>query len=213
EHAAAERRRAALARKTKAELSELARTRRSKDQMQAAYEENERRIDAAEARIRGLEQSRKALTDLVRSLERRESRAAQASYKALPPVRPHSLPWPVAGKVVSAFGKMRVAELGTWTIHNGVEIAAPPGSPVRPVRPGTVIYSGPFRSYGNVVIVNHGGGFYSIYGRLDGPLLAKGVRARPDAPLGVVGASQRKVYLELRQAGRALDPLRWLRKD
>ncbi|MBI3298771.1 MAG: peptidoglycan DD-metalloendopeptidase family protein [Elusimicrobia bacterium] len=210
EHAAAERRRAALSRKTRSELSELERARKSGAKARETFAETTRRMGEAEARIRGLEESRRALTSLVRELEKREPKSAQAAYRADPPVKARSLPWPLAGKVVSRFGKRRVPELGTWTVHNGVEIAAPAaGAVVRPVLPGEIIFSGPFRSYGNVVIVNHGGGFYSIYGHLQGPLQAKGTRVRPEAVLGK--AAGNKVYLELRQAGRALDPLRWLK--
>lgn len=211
EHAAAERKKAALERKAKAGLSELARTRLSGVKAQEAYETTSRRAGEAEARLRALEESRKALANLVRDLEKRESKAAQAAFKADPAIRPKTLPWPVQGRVVSSFGKKRVVELGTWTIHNGVEIAAAAGTQVRPVRAGEVIYSGPFRSYGNVVIVNHGGGFYSIYGHLAGPLQPKGARARPEVALGVIAPEGGRVYLELRQAGRALDPMKWLK--
>ncbi|TBR25038.1 hypothetical protein EPO15_02920 [bacterium] len=211
EHAAAERKKASLERKAKAGLSELEATRRTGALAQEAYETTSRRVGEAEARMRALEESRKALANLVRDLEKRESKAAQASFKAEPAVHPKTLPWPVSGKVVSAFGKKRVEELGTWTIHNGIEISAEAGTQVRPVLAGEVIYSGPFRSYGNVVIVNHGGGFYSIYGHLAGPLQPKGARARPEVALGVIAAGGGKVYLELRQAGRALDPMKWLK--
>lgn len=211
EHAAAERKKASLERKAKAGLSELERTRRSGVLAQEAYETTSKKAGEAEARLRALEESRKALASLVRDLEKRESKAAQASFKAEPAIRAKTLPWPVQGKVVSAFGKKRVAELGTWTIHNGIEIASEPGTQVRPVRAGEVIYSGPFRSYGNVVIVNHGGGFYSIYGHLAGPLQPKGAKARPEVALGAVAAGEGRLYLELRQAGRALDPVKWLK--
>lgn len=210
EHAAAQRHQATLRRRTESQLSELEKTRRSKARAQEDLEDKNRRIGEAEARIAALEESRRALTSLVRELEKKESRAAQAGYKAEPPVKLRSLPWPVSGKVLSGFGKRRVPELGTWSVHNGVEIAAAAGAAVRPVLPGEVIFSGPFRSYGNVVIINHGGGFYSIYGHLEGPLPAKGARAGLDAPVGNA-AGQGSVYLELRQAGRALDPLRWLK--
>ena len=210
EHVAAQRHQATLRRKTESQLSELEKTRRSKEKAQENLEEKNRRVGEAEARIAALEESRRALTSLVRDLEKKESRAAQAGYRADPPIKPRSLPWPVAGKVVSGFGKRRVPELGTWSVHNGVEIAASAGTAVHPVSPGEVIFSGPFRSYGNVVIINHGGGFYSIYGHLEGPLQAKGTRASTGAAVGKA-AGQGSVYLELRQAGRALDPLRWLK--
>lgn len=209
EHAAAEHRHAQLRRRTRSELSELDRARESGQKARETYDESTRRIGEAEARIRGLEESRRALTSLVRALEKRESKAAQAAYHADPSIKPRSLPWPVVGKVVAAFGKHRVPELDTWTIHNGVEIAALPGAAVRPVLPGEVIFAGPFRSYGNVVIVNHAGGLYSIYGHLQGPLRQKGARVRPEETLGAAAGD--KVYLELRQAGRAIDPLRWLK--
>lgn len=73
---------------------------------------------------------------------------------------------PVAGRITSLTG-MRIDPIdGTLRLHNGVDIAVPPGTPVTPVAPGTVLFSGRRNGYGNMVVVDHGGA-YTVYAHHD----------------------------------------------
>lgn len=166
-------------------------------------------VNAAEKRLKALEASARELAGLIRELTERQAKADK-KFGDSPTVAKGSLPWPVLGQVAQRFGKQRVPELGTWTIHNGIEISATAGSEVRPVRSGTVIFSGPFRSYGNVVIVNHGKGFYSIYGHLSQLRPSKGQRVKTDTVIASVEPGGGRVYLEFRQGGKAFDPVPFL---
>jgi septal ring factor EnvC (AmiA/AmiB activator) len=128
------------------------------------------------------------------------------------PLRPFQgdLDWPVAnGRVDRLFVPASGPEH-----RNGIEVTAEPGTPVHAIHEGTVAFAGPFTGYGNLVIVNHGGG-YSIYGYLDDVSAVKGLIVARGEQIGTVGASptgQPTLYFELRVDGHAVDPLQWLKR-
>jgi len=168
--------------------------------------------EAALRRMRELEETAEALNQFLVSLDKRR-RPGRAGG---PPVARHSLPWPVQGRLAAGFGKQTVGELETWIIRDGIEIQVPEGAPVRCVKAGTVAYAGPFRSYGTIVVVNHGSGFFSVYGMLGRVVVSKGEVLQA---LDVVGYAGRPgaggppaVYFEVRQNSQALDPLHWLER-
>ena len=182
-----------------------------------------------------LDKSARALDDLLARFEKQRKAAAakkakeataakqtpvvQASIAKID-VPKHSLPWPVEGEVLSKFGKEYRADLNTWIFRDGIKIAAYSGEPVKCVAAGDVIYAGPFRSYGNVVIVDHGKGFFSIYGFLSKIASSVGDKLTAGAVLGTAGVDTQQssgtgryaVYFETRQGTTAVDPLDWLKK-
>jgi septal ring factor EnvC (AmiA/AmiB activator) len=125
-----------------------------------------------------------------------------------------ALDWPVAGRVTTPFGANRQPSADDGASRNGIEIAAAAGAPVAAVHEGTVAYAAPFTGYGTLVILDHGGKAYSLYGYLDGTDVNTGARVSRDEPLGTVGLSptgRPLLYFELRIDGRAVDPLQWLK--
>jgi septal ring factor EnvC (AmiA/AmiB activator) len=125
------------------------------------------------------------------------------------------LEWPVDGAVLYGFGKPQGGNRTTvrW---NGVGIRAPSGAPVRAVAAGEVAVAGPVSSYGPTVIVQHGGGDYTVYGSLAQVTVQRGQWVERGETLGTVGASDpglpAHLHFELRPKGRAVDPLPWLRR-
>lgn len=211
-HEAAASRTDALSRKTGRTLAELEEARKRKLRVKEVFEDVKAKGSAADRRLRGLEENAQALAGLITRLQKKSRRSAKP-YPDKPPVSRHSLTWPVHGEIVSRYGKKRVPELGTWTIHNGIEIRTPAGAKIVAVAPGKVIFTGPFRSYGKVVIVDHGRGFFSIYGRLDRILSKKGDRVRSGTSIASAAKGRGSLmYLELRQGTRALNPVAWLKK-
>ncbi|MCX5795739.1 MAG: peptidoglycan DD-metalloendopeptidase family protein [Elusimicrobia bacterium] len=192
--------------------AEAAQVREEYGRKQAAVAAARGQVQAAEKRARELEETKRALTELLSRL------GAAKRYDRQGPTRlelpRNSLPWPVDGTVARPFGRQRNAELNTWVIRQGVTFATKPGAPVGAVGAGRVIYSGPFRSYGKVVIVDHGGGFFSIYGELGDIQKAKGAPVEVGEAVGTAGGEAGKgvVYLELRRGTEALDPMSWLQK-
>jgi len=122
-----------------------------------------------------------------------------------------ALDWPVAGRVSAAFG---APPRPGGTVRNGMEISAPEGTPVSAVHPGTVDYADPFSGFGNLVIVDHGGNYYSLYGYLGSIEVARGQHVDAGTELGRVGtapAGPAALYFELRVDGRSVDPIQWLK--
>ena len=135
-----------------------------------------RKVSAVRKEINELNKSAEELNNLLASFEKKRKAADAKKTKQKTDttkssglkleIPAHSLPWPVQGKVISKFGKEYRADLNTWIFRDGIKIAAPNGHAVQSVAAGSIIYAGPFRSYGNVVIVDHGKGFFTIYGFL-----------------------------------------------
>jgi septal ring factor EnvC (AmiA/AmiB activator) len=211
EHEQAVRRNGELALRARRALSELSAQQKRLRLTEKDYREVQKDARLTRRRLQELTESAQALTQLLKDLERSAKRGAGGRN---PPVSKHSLPWPIVGDVVSTFGKRRVPEFDSWVIRNGIEIKAPRETAVRTVGRGKVIFTGPFRSYGNTIIVQHEGGFYSIYGYLDRIEAREGDRLRPDERMATVGGvdGRKALYLELRQGGVPLNPIVWLEK-
>ena len=119
---------------------------------------------------------------------------------------------PVRGELTSRFGGQRTA--GTASAK-GVFIRAPEGEPVRAVAPGRVVYSDWMRGFGNLLIIDHGESFLSIYGNNESLLKQTGDAVRLGEPLATVGQSggneDSGLYFELRHLGKPFDPLSWVK--
>jgi septal ring factor EnvC (AmiA/AmiB activator) len=124
-----------------------------------------------------------------------------------------ALDWPVVGAVTGRFGHANRGASGG--VRNGIDIAAPEGTPVRVVHPGTVSFADSFTGYGTLVIVDHGADHYSLYGYLSTIGVRRGDRVNAGQELGRIGlapAGPAALYFELRIDGRSVDPVQWLRK-
>jgi septal ring factor EnvC (AmiA/AmiB activator) len=124
------------------------------------------------------------------------------------------LPWPVAGEVVTRFGRQEHPKYKTVTMSNGIDIAAPHGTPVRAVGDGAVDLVKWLPGYGETVILNHGNGFYTVYGHLSSVAIRPDDRVVPGQVIGAVGDTGSLkgaiLHFELREKGMARDPLKWL---
>jgi septal ring factor EnvC (AmiA/AmiB activator) len=144
------------------------------------------------------------------------AKGAGAAVPALP-LRPFrgDLEWPVLGPVVAGFGRMPAGRFGTAIARNGIEIGAKERTQVRAVHDGTVAFAAPFTGFGTLVIVDHGGAAFSLYGHLSQALVTKGAPVRRGTVVGSVGLSPgggAALYFELRIDGRPVDPVQWLRR-
>ena len=212
--AQARRRAAELDRNRRRAEAERAGRRREYESKRTELEQTQARMAEAARRAKELEENAKALTALIDKLARAARwRPRKGPVATLDRPR-HSLPWPASGRVLLAFGRERDPELGTWTVRQGMTLAPAPAADVVAVAPGTVIFAGPFRSYGLVVILDHGSGFFTVYGGLSRAVRAKGDAVRAGETIGVAGgdAASGRVYFEIRRGAEALDPLEWLEK-
>jgi septal ring factor EnvC (AmiA/AmiB activator) len=123
---------------------------------------------------------------------------------------------PVKGEIRGRFGRVLDDEYLTETFRNGIEIAATPGDSVRAVARGQVRYAGWFRGYGKIVIVDHGGGYFTVSGHLSDIFVEVGDVVEGADTLGSVGdtGSLRGagLYFEMRSGAQPLDPADWLTK-
>ncbi|HEX9563210.1 MAG TPA: peptidoglycan DD-metalloendopeptidase family protein [Gemmatimonadaceae bacterium] len=123
------------------------------------------------------------------------------------------LDWPVEGDILYTFGRA-VNPNNTAIRWNGIGIQAPLGAPVKAIADGEIMVAEQIGTYGLTVIVQHGGGDYSVYGSLQRASVAKGAKVKKGQVIGTVGRADPDLnphlHLEIRPQGRAVDPLTWL---
>ena len=159
------------------------------------------------------------LTSVIETFEaeRRRTAARTGATRAPSTIRTTDLgqlDWPVEGNILYNFGRV-VNPNNTTTRWNGIGIAAADGTPVKSVSSGTVALAEVMGTYGNTVIIEHGGGDYSVYGSLRSLGVRKGARVTKGQVLGTVGATDPTfpphLHFEIRRGGPAVNPLTWLR--
>lgn len=142
--------------------------------------------------------------------------------KDLPPVADKGfasqrgrLPVPVRGQVVGTYGRHKHPEFNSYTISNGISISAPSGTEIRSVYEGQVIFASAFKGYGNMVIIDHGGGYFSLYAHSSKILKGVGTRVSGNETVALVGDTDSPkgpmLYFEIRYQGKPIDPSPWLR--
>lgn len=171
-------------------------------------------------RLARLRASESRLTNVIASIETERRRSASTRPNApretstLRTSDLGRLDWPVDGTVLYRFGRV-VNPNNTTTRWNGIGIAAATGTSVKAVAPGTVVSVGQLGTYGLTVIVQHGGGDYSVYASLNAANVRTGTAIRKGDIVGSVGVSdpdlQPHLHFEIRPQGRAADPESWLR--
>jgi len=209
-------------RQTKAENQRLAVLREQRAGQVQSIQTQRQNYEAAAAE---LERSARALQSLLTQLERkRKSREAQRRAEGQTPA-PYSgefargqgsLDWPVRGDLVGRFGPETHPRFGTTINNNGMDIHAALGTPVQSVAKATVEYtSDDFASYGPIVILNHGDGYFTLYAHLSEILVSVGQQVAAGQIVGRVGdAGSLKgpiLHFEVRKGGTALNPEDWLR--
>lgn len=156
-----------------------------------------------------LEQSAQNLQGIISDLINRRAATDTTSSNGFARLK-GMLPWPVAGRIVAGFGAKTHPRYQTRTTNLGVDIRpATPGS-ASVVAAGQVVFADRFLGYGNLVIVDHGGGFYTLYGDLAELSVTTGVRIAAGSAVGMVSDY---LHFEIRKGGQPVDPLPWLRPD
>jgi murein DD-endopeptidase MepM/ murein hydrolase activator NlpD len=116
--------------------------------------------------------------------------------------------WPARGQLTSRFGWRR------WRHHDGIDIAAPYGSPIYAARPGRVIFAGWYYAYGRAVIIDHGDGVQTLYGHASQLLVSTGAAVGQGQLIARVGASGRAtgphVHFEVRVNGKVVNPMKYM---
>lgn len=163
--------------------------------------------ELARRMVRELEQADADLTRVIQDLNEGPASSGFGALKG-------KLPFPSPGVIEVGFGKVVNPRFNTVTVQKGVDIRATAGTPVKAVAEGTVAYAGWMRGYGNLLILDHGGGYHTLVAHLASVAQEVGAQVAAGDVVGEVGdtGSLKGAYLyfEIRRAGQAVDPAPWL---
>lgn len=142
-----------------------------------------------------------------------EDLARGVSFTPQPKAKNALFDWPLKGAVISSFGSGAPGRR-----NDGVNIAAPSGSPVRAAADGEVVYRGSeLDGYGNLLLVKHEGGFVTAYAHNNTMLVRKGQKVRRGQVIGKVGqtgaVSEPQLHFEIRQNLKSVDPMEYLNRN
>lgn len=197
--------------------SYLAQVRQDKKSYQASLQELKANAGRLQAMVEKLEaRSRKAYSTKARikGAHTAPIPAPQVPDKGLG-TQMGKLSLPVKGPIVDHFGRHKNPEFGTFTVSNGISVQAPAGAPIHAVYDGEVIFAEHFKGYGNMIIVDHGGGFFSLYAHASAILKKVGAKVAKNDVLASVGDLDSPkgpmLYFEIRYLGKPVDPAPWFR--
>ena len=160
---------------------------------------------------------KKVLEDKARSEREERIRQQQQALKTKEfNLLKGQLPWPTEGRVISKFGKQWNSRLKTTTDNPGIDIKGQPGSPIRSTMSGVVTTITYIRGYGTTVIIDHGGGFYTVYSHVTNIQTQVDSEVRSGDVIAYMGDSGSvngsKLHFEVWGKGQKLDPEKWLIK-
>jgi septal ring factor EnvC (AmiA/AmiB activator) len=122
---------------------------------------------------------------------------------------------PVRGKIIETYGKHKHPEFNSYTFSKGLSIAAGAGTEIKAIYDGSVIFADYFKGYGNMIIVDHGGGYFSLYAHASKISKKVGAEVARNETLATVGdvdsAKGPMLYFEIRYQGKPVDPAGWVR--
>ncbi len=207
---------------------QLAQLQQARQQRAELLAELDRQYKDRSAREQALGQDARALQQLLAQLRAAAASAARAKAEAerqarlagrtkpSPPPSTSRRPqvggasWPVAGGLLAGYA----GRLPDGRRSDGVLIAAGAGTPVKAVADGTVVFADWMTGYGNILIIDHGNGYMSLYAHNDSLLRSPGDKVRRGDPVATVGTSGGQampaLYFELRRNGAPVDPAAWL---
>jgi murein hydrolase activator len=123
---------------------------------------------------------------------------------------------PVKGKIVSFFGQHKDRVLKVTKFQNGINIKADRGEPIRAVYSGKTLFSSWFRGFGNMIIIDHGDHYYTVYAHLEEQFKSKGDPVEAGEVIATVGdtgsLTGTGLHFEIRHHGKPMNPLGWIKK-
>ncbi len=209
-----------------------------KQERQSAVAKLKKEIATQQAAIDKLKKDQTRLGNLVAMIDKRlaaerkaeeaeakrqqaaaERRAAQKNAKPIPLMKGGNfaklkgkLSRPVSGRIAASFGAKRTGS-ATW---QGLLFRAPEGAEVSACAAGTVVFSDWLRGYGNLIIIDHGSTYMSVYANNEAVFKNVGDRVKQGETISTVGSSgsdeKPGLYFEIRYKGKPINPAPWLRK-
>ncbi len=178
------------------------------------------RIAAAEESLAVLEDRRISRAEFVTQLSTRLSPVSEGAPLTEPDMNSYierqrgNVSWPADGQVVRGFGIETHQRYGTQTTSDGITVVTPPSQSVCASASGVVMYAGEFLSMGQMVVLDHQDGYYTIYGYLGQLMVSLGDEISADSQLGRTGSvpgGQPGYYFEIRRGGEPVNPVEYLK--
>lgn len=169
------------------------------------------------AAVKSLEDAARTLDNVIKSLNTETGKTDHpdnASFKGLESLK-GLLNQPVRGKIVSSFGAYTDLKYHVVNFRSGIDIEAERGEPIKSVIAGKIIYSGWFKGYGNMIIIDHGESYYTVYAHLEENFKSKGALVETEEVIATAGdtgsLSGTGLYFEVRHHGKPVDPVEWFK--
>ena len=189
------------------------RTKRSK---LLAYVRKE--MSAQQASVESLKQAALELDEKIQNLGVGVTGTAADEYFEDKPFQAYKglLKMPVKGKIVSLFGKFKNTRYDVLNFRSGIEIQTERGEPIQAVYRGKILYADWFKGYGNMIIIDHGNSYYTVYAHIEEVFKTTGDVVESGEVMATVGDTGSmtgpKLYFEVRHHGKPLDPMQWLER-
>ena len=196
------------------EINQMAFERKKRSKL-LAYVRKE--MSAQLAAVESLKQAARELDEKIQNLDVGLTAKVPDEYIEDKPFRIYKglLKMPVKGKIVSLFGKFKNTRYDVLNFRSGIEIQTERGEPIQAVYRGKILYADWFKGYGNMIILDHGDSYYTVYAHVEEIFKAVGDVVEAGEVMATVGDSGSmtgpKLYFEVRHHGKALDPLQWLK--
>jgi murein DD-endopeptidase MepM/ murein hydrolase activator NlpD len=134
----------------------------------------------------------------------------RTSLSPEPPIAPRRPP--ATGGLAVAFGEAGLPGK-PHAFRNGVGLRVRPGEVVRAAAAGQVVFAGDLAGSGRVVVISHGRRTFSVYGKVAEALVVRGMQVEAGEPVASAGADPRVIYFSVRERGKPIDPVAWLRDE
>ena len=201
----------ALRASRKKRQNELNKIRKNQSELTKYLEEKQAGMQELEALLKKIRQEKSSYERADRIKKQQVALKTQVFGKLK-----GQLPWPTSGRVVKKFGRTWNPERKTTTENPGIDIKGKPGSPVRSIIGGIVTTITYIRGYGTTLIIDHGGGFYTVYSHITNVEANEGVEVQAGdiiAYMGDAGSIEgSKLHFEIWGNGQKLNPEKWVMK-
>lgn len=199
--------------KVKSEEENLAEKKNQKESMLATVR---RQHDSHERVLKELQEASNRILEIIRESERKERGKEYVPEGVEFAKLKGRLPWPVEGKIALPYGSQKDPQFNTPIFRSGAFIQSASDIYAKAVYTGKVVFAEWFKGYGQLVIINHGDGYHTLYGSLSEIFIKVGDIIKSKQAIGKIGMSglinSPGLYFELRYKGKPLDPLQWLQR-
>ena len=191
-------------------------------QDRASHEKSLKELQANAARLQAMMERLEALSRRKLSSRHEKPGSKLKPLAELPPVPDRGfasqkgrMSLPVRGEIVETYGKHKHPDFNSYTFSKGLAISAAAGNDIKSIYEGSVIFADYFKGYGNMVIIDHGGGYFSLYAHASRILKKVGADVARNETVATVGDSDSSrgplLYFEIRHQGKPVDPADWVR--